>query len=306
MNGRWGRWLGFGSLFAAGLAACQWPPDSTAGLSSLLRVEGGQAWRGSIAAPSSSSSAAATFFPRNATIYAGVQNKSVKGIVGPHANAVALGVAGDDAYWRVPALAADETDPDSFKFTAGLSITPRVWDSPLLVANEDGTHTLPLSVRAVDNDGNFGPASIQPLILDSPAIAGTLVVSLEWDTPTDLDLHVLVPADSEAGFTEVWAKARSASQAVPDGNLDFDSNANCQIDGREGENVFWNGTPPVGHYVVRVAAASLCDMGSAAWYAFARVPGASKGEASGVLTPAAARSGAAAGSGVTAFEFDYP
>jgi hypothetical protein len=47
-------------------------------------------------------------------------------------------------------------------------------------------------------------------------------------------------------------------------------------------------------------------MGSAAWYAFARVPGASKGEASGVLTPASARSGAAAGSGVTAFEFDYP
>jgi hypothetical protein len=269
-------------------------------------VEGGQAWRGSIADPPSSTLATASFFPRNATIYAGVRHKSVKGIVGPHANAVALGVAGDDAYWRAPALTPDLGNPDSFTFTAGLSITPRVWESSLIVPNGDGTHTLPLSVRAVDPSGGFGPATIQPLILDAPASTAALAISLAWDAPADLDLHVLVPTGAEPGFLEVWAKARSADARTPDGNLDLDSNANCQIDGRGSENVLWRGTPPAGHYVVRVAAASLCGAGSAAWRAFATVPGANKGEASGVLTSAAARSGVAEGSGVTAFELDYP
>jgi hypothetical protein len=88
--------------------------------------------------------------------------------------------------------------------------------------------------------------------------------------------------------------------------LDFDSNANCQIDGQDLENVIWSGPPPVGHYVVRVAAASLCGLTSAAWYASASVASGSKGAASGVLTDAATRSSAQAGSGITAFEFDYP
>jgi len=137
-------------------------------------------------------------------------------------------------------------------------------------------------------------------------------VSLQWDTPTDLDLHVLVPANNAAGYVEVWTKHRSADPGnptagtSPDGTLDFDSNANCQIDGQDLENVIWTGSPPVGHYVVRVAAASLCGLTSAAWYAEASVSDVSKGATSGVFTEAATRSSAEAGSGITAFEFDYP
>ena len=142
--------------------------------------------------------------------------------------------------------------------------------------------------------------------MDSAQLSGTLAVSLQWDSSTDLDLHVLVPANNDAGYIEVWSKKRSANPSVPDGTLDFDSNSNCQIDGREQENVVWKSTPPAGHYLVRVAAASLCGLSSASWWAYASVPGGSKGEASGVLTEAATRSSAGAGSGVTVFEFDYP
>ncbi len=298
--------LGLGALFAMAIPACNWTPDTSSGVNSIIRVEGGQAMRGSIADPSNASPATAVIFPRNPIIFAGVTNKSIKGIVGPNANAVALGVAGDVAYWQVPALDPVQNDPESFNFALGLSISRDVWNSPLLQVSADGTTTLPLSVRGVDNAGNFGEATIQSLFLDSSTITGTLAVTLQWDTPTDLDLHVLVPANNAAGFVEVWSKARSADPKTPDGTLDFDSNANCQIDGRDQEDVIWKGAPPVGHYVVRVAAASLCGQTSAGWWAYASTPGVSKGESSGVLTEAATRSGEAAGTGVTVLEFDYP
>ena len=295
-----------GALCAILAPACQWHADTSSGLTSLIRVEGGQAMRGSIATPAATSAATATLFPKYTNIFAGVSSKSIKGIVGPNANAVALGVAGDVAYWQVPALNPESSSPGSYDFTAGLSISPEVLASPLLVPDADGTPTLPLSIRAIDNSGNFGPATIQPFYLYEPALTGTLAVALEWDTATDLDLHVLVPASNDAGVVEVWAKHRSADPTTPDGTLDLDSNADCQIDGRDREMVLWQGGPPVGHYVVRVAAASLCGLTSAAWHAYAEVPGAIKGEASGVLTEAATRSSAGEGSGVTVFEFDYP
>jgi hypothetical protein len=94
--------------------------------------------------------------------------------------------------------------------------------------------------------------------------------------------------------------------AGPDGVLDFDSNEDCQIDGRDLENVVWTGQPPAGHYIVRVDAFSLCGQMSAAWHAIAYTPQATLGEASGVLTGAATRGAPTAGAGLTAFEFDYP
>ena len=310
-----GRLVGIEALCALVASSCQWSEwsaDTSSGLTSMIRVQGGQAKRGSIADPPAPSTALGTITPVNATIFAGVSNKLIKGIVGPDANAVALGVAGDVAYWQVPALTPDSSSSGSYDFTAGLSISPEVSGSPLIVPDSKGNPTLPLSVRAIDNGGNFGQATIYPLYLYEPPFAGSLAVTLEWDSATDLDLHVVVaPANNDVGF-EVWTKHRSAdvertdAGTVTDGTLDFDSNADCQIDGKDLENVFWNGPAPVGHYVVRVAAASLCGLTSAAWHAYAEASGVSKGEASGVLTEAATRSSAGAGSGVTVFEFDYP
>jgi hypothetical protein len=309
-------WLAQAAAFCAILApACQWSgwsADTSSGLTSMIRVQGGQAKRGSIADPPETSAATATLFPKNATIFAGVSNKSIKGIIGPDANTVALGIAGDVGYWEVPALNPESSSPGSYNFTAGLSISPEVSRSRLVVSDTDGNPTLPLSIRAIDNSGNFGPATIQTLYLYAPPFTGSLAVTLEWDSATDLDLHVLAPATGDAGPVEVWTKHRSAdveqtdAGALADGTLDFDSNADCQIDGRDRENVFWNGAAPTGHYVVRVAAASLCGLTSAAWHAYAEAAGVIVGEASGVLTEAATRSSAGEGSGVTAFEFYYP
>jgi hypothetical protein len=250
--------------------------------------------------------------PVNSTIFPGVSNKSLKGSVGGRANAVAIGVAGDVVYWRLPALSEESTDPGTFDFTASFSISREVAASSLLQANADGTWTLPLSARAVDNAGNFGPATIQPLVLES-----------RRDCRNPHRVAAMGYADglgfacSGSGEQCRWLRRglvqasqlgprKHHRQDLPDGTLDYDSNAGCQIDGRNLENVIWKGPPPAGHYVVRVAAASLCGLTSAAWHAYASASGVSKGAASGVLTDAAARSSAEAGSGVTAFEFDYP
>jgi hypothetical protein len=286
----------------------------SAGLTSVIRVQGAQVKNGSISGPVETIKAKATLTPVNATIFPGESDKSINGDVGPNANAVALGVAGDVAYWLLPVLQPKTELPGYFHYSASFSLSLALAGSSLLQPDPDGTPALilPLSYRAVDNAGNFGPATTQNLFLASTAITGSLAISLQWDTATDLDLHVLVPANNAAGYVEVWAEHRSADPGnaaagtSPDGTLDFDSNAGCQIDGRDLENVIWTGPPPTGHYVVRVAAASLCGLTSAAWYAYASVPGVSKGASSGVLTEAATRSSAGAGSGVTAFEFDYP
>jgi hypothetical protein len=268
--------------------------------------------RGSIAGPPDNNPATVTPFPKNSTIFPGEINKSINGKVGPDANAVALGVAGDDAYWLVPALTPEHDDPHSFDYSASLSLSPALASSPLLQPdpNDPSTLLLPLSLRAVDAAGNFGSAAVYTLYMEPQGPDGTLVVSLDWDAPVDLDLHVQVPADNDVGFVIVWAKARSAEPKTPnggsDGTLDFDSNADCQIDGLDRENVVWTGQPPAGHYIVRVDAFSLCGQMSAAWHAIAYTPQGTVGEASGVLTDAATREAPTAGAGLTAFEFDYP
>ncbi|MGB8294106.1 MAG: hypothetical protein WCG85_01630 [Polyangia bacterium] len=296
-------------------AGCQWSSNSSSGLTSVIRVQGGQAMRGSIAGPPDNNLATVTPFPKNSTIFPGEVNKSINGKVGPDANAVALGVAGDDAYWLVPALNPEHDDPHSFDYNASLSLSPALASSPLLQTdpNDPSTILLPLSLRAVDAAGNFGSAAVYMLYMEPQGLDGTLVVSLDWDAPVDLDLHVQTPilATNDAGLVTVWAKARSAEPNLPDGGgsdgvLDLDSNEDCQIDGRDRENVVWTGQPPSGHYIVRVDAFSLCGQTSAAWHAIAFTPQGTLGEASGVLTDAATREAPTAGAGLTAFEFDYP
>jgi hypothetical protein len=57
--------------------------------------------------------------------------------VGPDANAVALGVAGDDAYWLVPALSPETGDPHSFDFSRQLVVVSRADKQPAAAARPE-------------------------------------------------------------------------------------------------------------------------------------------------------------------------
>ena len=82
----------------------------------------------------------------------------------------------------------------------------------------------------------------------------TLLVSLRWDTEADLDLHVVIPNGTvRSDDDRIWSKPRRPPGQMVDagayksgGILDFDSNANCVIDGRRQENVSWTVAPPSG------------------------------------------------------------
>jgi len=75
-------------------------------------------------------------------------------------------------------------------------------------------------------------------------------VSVSWDSPTDVDLHVVEP-----GGTEIYYGNSTSSSG---GQLDVDSNPACSIDGRQIENIRWS-RAPAGTYTVRVDYWSGCS-----------------------------------------------
>jgi YD repeat-containing protein len=193
-----------------------------------------------------------------------------------------VGLKGDTGYWIVPATIADLTTVGGYDFSTQLSFSP---------LTPTGTETLIL--RGVAADGTVGPAQIYaltvaPITTTSGGIP-TMVVSLQWDTPSDMDLHVIVPPLAGGYYgtapIEIWAKhpvglpVPMPLQGVPPPDpsvvatapyLDHDSNANCVIngvgpDGRFQEDVIFQVAPTAGDYMVLVDAASLCGQSDAQW-----------------------------------------
>ena len=96
------------------------------------------------------------------------------------------------------------------------------------------------------------------------------MVSLDWDTESDLDLHVQFPS-GDGGTGEIWSRKPtglplgSGGPPMPRppwlGYLDFDSNCECVIDGRGQENVFFRPPRPSGQFIARVDTFSLVQPG---------------------------------------------
>jgi hypothetical protein len=94
-----------------------------------------------------------------------------------------------------------------------------------------------------------------------------LVVSLAWNAPVDLDLRVVTP-DGKI----VDAKHPTTALADEDGKIDAtaeglghilqDSNASCQIDGQQRENLVFQARPPAGKYLVYANLYEACDQPS--------------------------------------------
>ena len=143
---------------------------------------------------------------------------------------------------------------------------------------------------------------------------GALVVHLEWDTEADLDLHVVDAAGAEIFYRNITdyvppgpSDDSDADTNLGDyGELDFDSNANCVIDGRRQENVVWKNAAPHGHYIARVATRSLCGQVEANWTVEALVHGKVVASARGLSLPSDTRFSDDRGAGITAVEFDVP
>jgi hypothetical protein len=256
-----------GAVATAFCCACSGANPSS-GQSAYLQVQGAQYVAGAIdSEPQNSLPEVHSISTANNQLFPGVAAKNISGTTGPGSNAVVIGLVGDTGHWVFPVQDQDQNRPGDFTFSCSASFSR---NTPV----GDGG-AVSLVVRASDRNGHLGPAMIQPMIMDAILPTGALVVSLDWDTQADLDLHVQMPHDADAGVNEIWSRKPSGlsagtagatfSEATAAGYLDFDSNSQCVIDGRRVENVIFPGDLPSGDYTVRVDTFSLCGEATARW-----------------------------------------
>jgi hypothetical protein len=291
------------SILALALLACSCGEGTwaDAGRDAHLLVRGATFFRGDVPTESGGPSVASVDLALT-TLRAGVVDSPLRGALAPGSTAAAISMGGDAGYWIVPAGLPGVDAPDFPTF-----------DAPVSIAASTPPGPYELLVRAVDGEGHYGPASKTSFQVVRVDVSGTLVVSLTWDTEADLDLHVVDPAG-----TEIWTHAPSSWKAPPPGapvppdawkdggNLDFDSNAQCVIDGRRQEDVVWARTAPRGAYVVRVDTPSLCGEVAARWNVVVSLEGRVIARAAGTSLASDTRGLHEAGSGVLALQFVAP
>lgn len=290
--------LAFGSMLAASLGAVSCSGvQADQGTDAYMQVPGAQFVRGSIPAGSASGPAVEDISLLNANIWAGLTDFGIGGAIATTGTAAAIGLRGDKGYWIVLAGTPNVAAPNyptigaTAEFSTG--IVP-------------GQYTL--SMSAVDANGNFGLPRTQVLVAEpsptNPPLAGELVVTLTWDNDANLDLHVVQPD----GFEVYWNDQSSETETDGGsyGYVDFDSNANCVIDGLDREDAIWKYAPPPGQYTVRVDAGSLCGEPIANWHVQAILHGKPIAQGNGVAVDATTRGPHGTGAGVLAFQFTVP
>jgi hypothetical protein len=153
--------------------------------------------------------------------------------------------------------------------------------------------SLPLTISAADANSNFGPAQHLNAVVTRVG-SGDVQVSLSWDGPSDVDLHVVGPDSNEIYF----ANRTTASG----GTLDLDSNAGCSIDNVDNENVTWpSGRAPSGTYTVRVDYWSNCGVNVSNYVVTVTVAGRTPQIFQGSFTGAGDSGGAGSGRLITTF-----
>jgi hypothetical protein len=276
--------------------------EAPTGLEATLRVAGGTDFAGALPA-AEDGPAVLEINSNNNNVHAGQVGKKLAGRLATGGNAVALALEGDPGYWIVPAGVEDANNPGNLLFDARLNFATTLAAGP---------HELAL--RAVDRAGHFGAARTMVLTA-ADATPATLRVSLSWDSEADLDLHLQLPGDPPV---IVWAQNINSYQAPPPpeqpdpaqaaagGILDFDSNAQCAIDGRRQENIAWTQPPPSGTYQARVDVFSLCGQASAHWTMVATLGDEEIARAEGTLGEDATKTAHDAAAGTLALTFDVP
>jgi len=164
---------------------------------------------------------------------------------------VLIGVLGENGYYVLPAENLKSLDEEILVI--------------LLFSQTFKTDSFVIMIALRDNEGLV---SVHESITVSRIEAGTglLQVSCSWDRLNDVDLHLMEPNETEIFY--------GMDQSENGGFLDVDSNAGCEIDNINNENITYSEESIVenGTYIVRVDLYSNCDVSSktnftvTAWY----------------------------------------
>lgn len=105
--------------------------------------------------------------------------------------------------------------------------------------------------------GGGGGASETIEVDGTEILTGDVQVTLQWDTPVDLDLYVTDPNGDEVSYLNT-----SVSSG---GILDVDARRSCAVTPETVENIVWTGTAPQGAFGIRVNYYTACDQGPTAF-----------------------------------------
>ena len=83
--------------------------------------------------------------------------------------------------------------------------------------------------------------------IESKGGRGGLKITLKWNTIDDLDLHVIDPDGQEIYYGQKEHKCQDVI-----GRLDVDANVSTPYITTPVENIYWDGTAPIGKYCVKV------------------------------------------------------
>jgi hypothetical protein len=250
----------------------------TSGLTEPLRVDSAQFQEGALPGIRSSSDAAKSesvaklphlvSFSALTIVPPGAVDRSISGTATP--GSVSVGLRFENlgtGYWVLPTTTADV-------FTEG----ELAWGGLASYARqpEPGKHKL-LAV-AMDGKGRAGVQSsldvcLLPEVPDNGNVCDPsknppkLVVSLAWNNPVDLDLRVVTPdgkiVDPKHPTTALADENGKIDPTAEDlGRILTDSNAGCQIDGQQRENLVFQARPPAGEYLVYANLYEACDQPS--------------------------------------------
>jgi len=307
---------GIGGFLAMAIAGCSGGASPDSGIGALLRLANAQYIPGELGTDvTADAPTMAAISVGNIAVFPGATGRTLTGSA--YATAVLIGLQGDSAHWVTPTGLADATNRGAFTFDTPFSLSPLTpLDPP----------TRALIFRAVDLQGTVGPPMSLNLQIQARALSTTplpLQVTLTWDTEADLDLKLRVPVPNPAPgkkpYLDVWTRSRVALPPLPDGSppytasdiaaagqLDFDSNAQCLIDGRLQENIIFPQALPSGTYEVRVDAASMCGQVAAQWHAYALLNGQMVGQAYGQDGDVDTQGSHGPATGTLAFTFTVP
>lgn len=235
------------------------------GLELQVRVKGGQVARGPLA--EDQGGPAVTQVSRGQRqIVRGDGTVIIRGRLGPNGSALHIWAEGDPHHWITLPSGFDFVIADELQFVAELEFSYAIQ-----------TDVLKLHMQAADNDGRLGPVTISEFDVLPDVPAAQLMVSLGWDAPADLDLHLQIPDGTIVGAKNINSNdpATGPIDAWMDGAfLDFDSNQQCEIDARNRENIlFLNAAPPPGRYKVYVQLFAPCGTSSVNFETIAQLAG---------------------------------
>jgi hypothetical protein len=190
----------------------------------------------------------------------GATSQAISGFATNNASSVGVAFEGlGSGYWVVPVGSTDPAYPGQISFSMRANFNPG--DPP-------GRHSLLFA--ALDVQGRAGTQGAVSVCIDSalpdnghacnPAKQPpAAIISLQWDTNFDLDLHVIGPGGLD------W-NPKTPAGVVPDGgtsvsglpSIDRDSLGGCVADGLRQEDLVFPTPPPSGRYDVYVDPFAPC------------------------------------------------